>query len=264
MLYEPSINSINRILEVASMGFSIIILDNSCKIEKRLLAVNNVNYYHFEKNIGLSGGINFITKKAFDLGYLALLNFDQDTVFTRKTLDFVYDVFFNYVINEKFGRNLICLSFRDLINNNSREFIQINSEIYRIDEVDFTINSGSLYILKFYNKFIWFSNNYFVDGLDYFFCLSANKYGYKIMECYSTPDLNHSIEQDDQSFHFLCFKFTGRKYSISRNIEFLKSHFRLIFQTIFNLQFRQFFFLIKSLIVYILSQFFFTLKNILA
>lgn len=262
VLYEPTKFSITRIRQIALSGYRIILFDNSTFENRDFQDFNNIIYIHSTVNVGLSGGIDFIVKKAFDLQYFSLLNFDQDTIFTNKTLLFVEDVINKYILSEKLGSNLITVGFRDFKKTGTKQVLSIQNLSYNYSEVDFTINSGSLYLLEFYNKFKWFDKNYFVDGLDYSFCLQSNKYGYKILECYETPDLNHTTEQDDTFLKIFNFKIRGRKYSFKRNIDFIYSHIKLMLQSIVNLQTRHFIFLLKSFMIYCTIQFLFYFKKL--
>ena len=261
VLYQPTKTSIARIKQIALSGYTIILFDNSFFETSDFQDFNNIIYFHSTDNVGLSGGIDFIAKKALDLNYYSLLNFDQDTIFTNKTLLFIEDVISKYILSEHLGSNLITVGFRDFNKTGNDHFISIHDLFYNSSEVDFTINSGSLYLLKFYNNFKWFDKKYFVDGVDYSFCLQSNKHGYKIIECYATPDLNHTTEQDDTILNIFKFKIRGRKYSFKRNIDFIYSHFKLLIQSIVNLQTRHFIFLIKSLIIYCITQSIFYFKK---
>lgn len=262
VLYQPTKSSIARIKQTALSGYAIILFDNSSIETRDFQDFKNIIYIHSTVNVGLSGGIDFIAKKAFDLQYYSLLNFDQDTIFTNKTLLFIQDVINKYIVSQKLGSNLIAVGFRDLKKTATKQVLSIQNLSYNSSEVDFTINSGSLYLLEFYTKFKWFDKNYFVDGLDYSFCLQSNKYGYKILECYETPDLNHTTEQDDTFLKISNFKIRGRKYSFKRNIDFIYSHIKLIFQSVVNLQARHFIFLLKSLTIYCITQSLFYFKKL--
>jgi len=262
VLYQPTKTSIARIKQIALSGYTIILFDNSFFETSDFQNFINIIYIHSPDNVGLSGGIDFIANKAFDLKYYSLLNFDQDTIFTDKTLLFVENVISKYIVSEKLGSNLITVGFRDFNKSGTNHIISIQDLFYNYSEVDFTINSGSLYVLKFYNKFKWFDKKYFVDGVDYSFSLQSNKYGYKIIECYATPDLNHTTEQDDTILNIFNFKIRGRKYSFKRNTDFIYSHIKLLIQSIVNLQTRHFTFLIKSLTIYCITQSLFYFKKV--
>lgn len=262
VLYEPTESSISRIKKIALSGYTIILFDNSFIARIDFHYFENIIYFHSKVNVGLSGGIDFIAKKAFDLKYYSLLNFDQDTIFTNKTLLFVEDVINKFIVSQKLGSNLISVGFRDFNKTGTKQVLSIQNLSYNISKVDFTINSGSLYLLELYDKFKWFDKKYFVDGLDYSFCLQTNKCGYKIFECYDTPDLNHTTEQDDTYLNIFSFKIRGRKYSFKRNTDFIYSHIKLLIQSIVNLQIRHFIFLLKSLTIYCLTQPLFYFKKL--
>ena len=261
VLYQPTKTSIARIRQIALSGYTIILFDNSFIEINDFQNFNNIIYFHSTDNVGLSGGIDFIAKKANDLKYYSLLNFDQDTIFTTKTLLFIEEVISKYIVSERLGSNLITVGFRDFNKTGTNQIISYQNLLYNSSEVDFTINSGSLYLLKFYNNFKWFDKKYFVDGLDYSFCLQSNKHGYKIIECYATPDLNHRTEQDDTILKIFNLKIRGRKYLFKRNKDFIYSHIKLLIQSIVNIQTRHFIFLFKSLMIYCITQSLFYFKK---
>jgi rhamnosyltransferase len=252
---------INRIKEIASEGYKFLLYDNSNNEIVDFNNFNNICYVHSKMNKGLSGAIYYNLKKAHDEDYFAVLNFDQDTFFTKRTLIFIEIVINNYLTKEKLGTNLISLTFRDFKSKKKSNDIIISEKIYKYSEVNFTINSGTLYILKHFNKFNWFNQKYFVDGVDYYFCIQSNKFHFKNFEIYDTPDLNHIIEQDDDNFKFLFFNIRGRKYSLKRNKDFIKSHLNLLHQTLINLQSSHFIFIFKSLILYFTTQLIFYFKK---
>lgn len=260
VLYQPTRQIIERIKEVSKTEYKFIIFDNSNYINQEINNLQNIFYFHSSVNIGLSGGIDYIINIAIKQDYPTLLNFDQDTFFTINTLNFIKSVYTEYITKNKLPNNLIAIGFRDYTNPRkyTSEGNRINKNFF---DVDFTINSGSLYLLDHYHKFVWFRRDFFVDGLDYYFCIQANKNGYCIMEHYETPDLNHTIEQGDSNLKIFKFIIKGRKYSLKRNFDFLKSHLKLLWLTIINLQPKHFSFIIKSLVFYLTTQILFNNKN---
>ena len=156
---------------------------------------------------------------------------------------------------------LISICFKDFLNSTNSGFITFNNENFSFDNVFFTINSGSIYFLKYYNDFEWFDKRFFVDGVDYSFCIDSNKNKYRIIEVYNVIDLNHRNEQGDSYISFFNHKIYGRKYPFIRNIDFLKSHSLLLLKTLCYIQPLHFLFLTKSLLKYIIIQFLFRLKK---
>ena len=271
VLYNAPENIIKRILNVADLNFKIFIFDNSKIAINDFNFIKSISYKHSTKNVGLSGGIKYNIDCALNLGYFGLLNFDQDTVFTTRTLDFINNIFYLQKTQNIFNQKIISLCFRDLSPIKKSNYIYINNKKINFVKTNFSINSGSLYFLEFYSYFDWFDSNFFVDGLDYNFCLNAKLNNFEILQVYNTIDLDHQTEQDDNIISIFGIKFKGRIYGRTRNKDFIQSHLFLIYNCLINFKVDYLFFIfnlnllknlyIKSLVIYILSQLLFRLKK---
>ena len=74
------------------------------------------------------------------------------------------------------------------------------------------------------DKYEWFDKRYFVDGVDYSFCIKSKINKFKITEIYNTPGLDHESEQGNFPLKLHNKQISGRLYPVSRNIDFIKSH----------------------------------------
>lgn len=258
VLYNPSESSVNRIKYFADRGIEFYIFDNSeNSFERNDLTEKSIKYYRNGKNSGLSYSINFLCKEAILNGSEALLFFDQDTVFTQATLNYV-DRFFKFKITSNFPilREVVSANFRDieLKSNKSNVIDSFQVGEYSLYAIYYSINSGTLYFLEKFNEFKWFDEEFFVDGVDYSFSLNTMINGYKNIAIANVPGLDHSEEQDMSYVTFFRKKRSFRVYSFRRNVDFLKSHFRLLFKSFKVNGLKSKIFIIKAMLLYISSQ----------
>jgi rhamnosyltransferase len=258
VLYNPPNSTINRINKFAQEGVQFYIFDNSdSMLAKHDLFGQNIKYFSFSKNLGLSYSIDFLCKEAILDDKEALLFFDQDTIFTLDTLMYI-DRFINYktTFQAPIFKDVISISFRDI---NLKEGQTNVIESFQVDEyllysIFFSINSGTLYHLDKFYDFKWFNEGFFVDGVDYSFCLNALINGYKNLAVTNVPGLNHSEEQDGFHINFFRKKGSFRVYPLKRNVDFLKSHFRLFFITFKVKGIKTKFFIVKAILSYVFTQ----------
>jgi rhamnosyltransferase len=265
VLYNPTSSTINRIESLMELGIKFYVFDNSSTKNDILSSLNNINYYCDNFNYGLSYSLNFLCQNIKNDNFDNFLFFDQDTIFTIDTLKYI-NGFIEYKCSseEPYFNTILSVNFRDNTTNiNNLNSIEIRSfNKYLLTEVYFTINSGSLFFLEHYNLFEWFDRNYFVDGVDYSFSLNVIINKFKNISIINVPGLNHTAEQGDSSIYIFGTKITSRVYSIKRNLDFLRSHFLLLIKTFRIIDLKPKIFIIKAILIYILSQSIFRLISI--
>ncbi|MDE1348417.1 hypothetical protein [Vibrio aestuarianus] len=236
IIYNPTVHFIARINLLVGLGFKVYVFDNSPSLDatrNQLLEITGVEYSTFGKNVGLGIGITAVCSQAYYDGYSALMFFDQDTGFSAETLSFVNGF---YKLQHK------KLSGYSMVNFNSKYIVEsidsANYDNYDFVDVELAINSGSLYILNAVKDIGWHDLSYFVDGVDYKFCLDSAKKRYKIASCRHTPGFDHVTEQDDLVYRFFHKKFLARKYNAKRVRDGILSNFRLISDSLINGEFR--------------------------
>jgi rhamnosyltransferase len=265
VLYNPTSSTLNRILNFIDLGIKFYVFDNSNIKSNILSSINNINYYCDNTNHGLSYSLSYLCQNIKNDSYDYFLFFDQDTIFTFDTLKYI-DSFIIYknVKKDVYLNSIVSINFRDTSTiNDQLNTIDIRSfDNYTITEVFFTINSGSLYILEHFNLFKWFDENYFVDGVDYSFSLNVVLNKFKNISICNVPGLNHSAEQGDSSIDIFGKRFTSRVYSITRNYDFLRSHFFLLIKSSKISSIKPKIFLFKEIFGYISSQFLFRIISL--
>jgi rhamnosyltransferase len=247
VLYNPTANQIDRIINFENSEYSIYIFDNSLSPQSlQFKNKHNFTYIPSELNVGLGSGISKITQKAYLDNFTNLLFFDQDTIFSHRTLDFI-DEFVLYNRDVLYKYSCICFkSEKTLVTNNYK---------FNILEVDLIINSGSLFNLDNLFKIGWHNTNYFVDGVDYEFCLRSHLHGLKVGINLNAPDYDHVSDQPDRCINFLGRDLLVRKYSLTRINDTLSSYIRLLGYSISSGSLRYTYKLTKSLLIYIFGLF---------
>jgi rhamnosyltransferase len=215
-----------------------------------------------QSNVGLSEGLARICNAAFESEYEALLYFDQDTVFETVTLDYI-SAYYRSVLErpDEFCASIVCTTFRDIPNSSKLNHISYRQcSEYNIENIFLTINSGSLYSLRKLKEYEWFDRTFFVDGVDYSFCINSIRNGYKITEVHSTPGIDHESEQGNVSVSFFGKRLVGRIYPFGRNIGFVISQIRLFFSAFALGGTKPALFLMKSLLLYLFQQLVFRVR----
>lgn len=221
VIHNPERNFIERLEKVVSQGFDVYIFDNTpwkSEVRDYSLTSQHVRYFTVGKNVGLGYGISSVCAQSYYSGNSALLFFDQDTIFNHETLDFIE----NYYLN-----NFSLASAYSAIVFNSKGN-EDTSTLNCFRDVDMVINSGSLFFLKNLKDLGWHNINYFVDCVDYEFCLKSKKIGFKIGEYICTPGYDHSSEQADDTYKIFGKQYSLRAYPISRISDTLKASTKLI------------------------------------
>jgi len=247
--YNPTPSLTSRIDLALAAGFALYIFDNSPQnetVREFCKSHNNCIYITCGKNVGLGFGISSVCAQAYYDSYPALLFFDQDTIFDHSTLDFVEELYIN--------KGNMAVHYSAIIFN-SKDVDRVNTENkFLLKDVLMSINSGSLYFLENLKKLNWYNESYFVDCVDYEFCLNSSNHGFKIAECSNTPGFDHKSEQGDFENRIFGKLVRLRKYPPRRVFSTIYASTSIFFTAVrtgnqsFSLA------IIRSLIIYLLIQ----------
>lgn len=239
--YSPSESLALRLQIAVEAGFTIYLFDNSPKQEFiRLFCQGSgselIKYLTCGKNVGLGFGISAVCAQAYYESHKALVFFDQDTVFDKTTLNFIEDFYVN--------QSDLSAEYSAVVFNAK------NNGAFR--DVVFAISSGSLFFLENLKKMNWHNENYFVDCVDYEFCLRSANNNLKIGEWSVTPGFDHQTEQADVKYNILGKERLLRKYSLMRILDTTQASGRLLFYSIGSLNFIYF----KATLRWVVAYFF--------
>jgi hypothetical protein len=230
IIYNPSQSLLLRLQETLNAGYNIYIFDNSPEnaivrdfVKNATKTSPQISYLTCGKNAGLGFGLASVCAQAYYDSFSALLFFDQDTTFNSDTLRFIC-TFYNE--NSGLEKAYSAIVF------NSKNAGKPEPGGKAVKDVRLAINSGSLYFLKNLRKMNWHDINYFVDCVDYEFCLSSNNFGFRIGEYARTPGFDHNSEQGDQIYKFLGTEYSMRAYSLSRIWDSISATLKLLVKSI--------------------------------
>jgi rhamnosyltransferase len=229
VVYNPNSNLIHRLKETLSLGFAAYIYDNSP--DKSIIRdftknKGKIKYTTSGKNLGLGVGISTVCAQAYYDDYPALVFFDQDTSFNIETLLAIEDY---YIDNQHLISNYSSIVF------NSKNIEQKNNDFFNcFKDVSLAINSGSLFFLENLKKMNYHNEKYFVDTVDYEFCLNSQLHNLKIGEYSCTPGFDHKIEQGDKKYKIFGKAYSMRAYSLNRIADTVNSSIRLILRSVFH------------------------------
>jgi len=228
--YGTSVNFLERLKILSSLKVDIYLFDNTpSKFETRVFCqeIVNVKYLTAGKNLGLGFGLSAICAQAFYEGNDALLFFDQDTIFSVETIKFVEDFYL---------KNITSFEYYSVITFNSPKKSTVTTN-EKFSKVLLTLNSGSLFLLKNLAAIGWHNENYFVDGVDYEFCLNSYINGFNVGLYIDTPGFDHVTEQDDKPYKLFGRRYLWRAYPKFRLIDTIHSSVKLIYKSLLFGQF---------------------------
>jgi rhamnosyltransferase len=221
--YHPGASFIERLAMLVDRDFDVYVFDNSPEegAVRELCATRpGARYSTHGENAGLGVGLSAVCSQAYEDSHPALLFFDQDTVFGEGTLDFIERF---HERNQALASNYSAIVFdaKDV----GREGA---ADTPVVKDVLLAISSGSLFFLENLRRLGWHSPRYFVDGVDYEFCLRSSNAGLKVGLCSTTPGFDHQSEQPDQRYRILGRDWYIRKYPASRIADTLTASARLM------------------------------------
>jgi rhamnosyltransferase len=247
VIHNPERNFLERLEKVVAQGFEVYIFDNTPdKSEVRVFSLSHqrIKYFTIGKNVGLGYGIASVCAQSYYSDNTALLFFDQDTVFNHETLGFIKNF---YLQNLSITGEYSAIVF----NSKGDEETKVPN-CFR--DVDMIINSGTLFFLNNLKTLGWHNINYFVDCVDYEFCLTSKKFGFKIGEYICTPGFDHSAEQADDAYQIFGKQYALRAYPIFRIVDTVKASTKLIVAALFAGKFKFMLRLCRLVSIYMVVQ----------
>ena len=154
--YQPDVQRLNENIAAASTqpeAGEILIVDNDKG-----------------ENVGIASGLNQICQRAIDLGYEWVVTLDQDSVMQPGTLS----EFAQYTGMDDVG--IICPRIED--RNMGRQYARSDQGTEYIERC---ITAGNLVRLSAWQAVGGFSEELFIDGVDFDFCMKMREKGYKIL-----------------------------------------------------------------------------------
>jgi rhamnosyltransferase len=244
VIYHPEVSLIKRIDQMIELGFRIYVFDNAPSDEKYTQTIKkspSIFYLTAGKNVGLGYSLSTLCATAYSHGHQNLLFLDQDTGISSRTLDFIaaYPKTLSMNIQQQYAA--VVFNGKPAPNHS-------------IAEVRLAISSGSLFNLRALKQIGWHNEKYFVDCVDYEFCVRARRYEFKIGLVKNTPDFDHVTEQPDQVINVFGKQLLVRRYSAARIKDAIGSYMKLIVGGLLKNSPIDTYTLTRSMGIYILGQ----------
>lgn len=247
VIYNPEKSFLDRIRMINNENYHIFIFDNSPEdslVRTFSSQSQKIHYFTSGKNVGLGFGLSVVCSNSYYENFDFLLFFDQDTFFKNTTLKFAQELIDTQINSIK---NFAAISLNSKISN--RENLES-----LIIKKDLIISSGSIFNLKAAYQLKWHNTNFFVDNVDYEFCLRAVNAGYFLGECTYVPDFDHVTGQEDKAYFLFNKKLMLRSYSKFRVINSIKTYFSLFSISLSYNNYQYLFLFIRSFIIFIYFQ----------
>jgi rhamnosyltransferase len=172
VLYNPNPGNISNLNKISKLSNMLFVIDNSDIIsDLNSIDTDNVIYIKNDFNIGLDKALNIGINKCLEdeeCTHIAL--FDQDSI----PDDFMFKNMILYL--GKCEDNVVAVS-PQIIDIKYPEITRLND----VENVDVVITSGSLYPRNAFKKVGLMDETFFIDYIDYEWCLRAKSKKYQIV-----------------------------------------------------------------------------------
>lgn len=208
--YAKLIENINSYKDYVD---AIIIIDNSDKSNDlfKLKKINNFYYKSLNGNYGIAKALNEGIKVAIKQRYDFALTMDQDSKFQNNLID----IYKKYI-----KEDIIIYSPNYLIERKRKKIYKKETQF-----MYWTMTSGNLLNLELFQIVGRFREDFFIDCVDYEYCLRARKKGYKILQCNNAKLIHNPGITKLKKIGFLNYKYgymsPQRLYYQVRNLFFV-------------------------------------------
>jgi rhamnosyltransferase len=172
VLYNPINDNIKNLSKISKLSTKLYVIDNSDVVTDLIsIDTNNIIYIKNDFNIGLDKALNVGIKKCLaDVECTHIALFDQDSI----PDNLMFKNMIKYL--DKCEDNVVAVSPQIIDIKQT-----INSTLTDIENVDVVITSGSLYPRNAFEKVGLMDETFFIDYIDYEWCLRAKSKKYKIV-----------------------------------------------------------------------------------
>lgn len=176
VLYHPDESVAHNIFTYSGEVGKIYLIDNSDRKEYALDEVkqlDNVEYIDLKENRGIAAALNQGMKKAIDEGYEWVITMDQDSRFKNN----IIQIYLDY-INENNVDKVIMLSPAYIMDRGRKQNSKGETKKLRR-----SMQSACFVHVEVFCKIGYFREEFFIDCVDYEYCLKSRKQGYEIICC---------------------------------------------------------------------------------
>lgn len=231
VLYNPQGNALDNISTAMRNGFAVVVYVNQVSSEfMDKLKDMEVMVLGKNKNVGLGKAFREFEVWCEGRQIEKFIYFDQDTKVAEsswKNIDSISDEAF---LDGKVG--LVFLSPNKA---------QVSPLL--------VISSGCVFSLNRLKDIGFHDETFFVEGVDYDFCLKLHQSGYRIQRVYD-PGIDHDSLQDYSFGKFFGKRVSYRCYGARRLADFNRSHCRLVYNSVKSGEFSFTYYFLRSLFAF--------------
>ena len=184
---------------------------------------NKIEYIHNGGNLGIATALNVAARKAIEDGYTWLLTMDQDSKFKGDSMHCLEE----YVRNEypKNSKLAIVSPFHDTVLSSGNK-----PDINTVDKPIIVMTSGNIINLESYQAIGGFKDWYFIDCVDFDYCLNLirNKYEiHQVNKSILAHELGDTVKRELFGKTYFCDNHNFiRRYYIVRNRHYIYDEYK--------------------------------------
>jgi|ERR1700722_5064959 len=177
--YFPDSMFGERLARIRNQTAKTIVVDNSGDSNALSLAKNDtdIEIISNEENLGIGTALNQGMSRATQLGYKWAITFDQDSWVNPNLLSALINIYKQQPQLEAVG--IIGCNYEDA--NIHASALKSSTEGPAFLETLTVITSGSLLSIAIFSKAGPFRSDFFIDFVDYEYCLRLRRWGYKVI-----------------------------------------------------------------------------------
>jgi rhamnosyltransferase len=221
VLYQPDDAVIDNILSYIDGLATLYVIDNSADpdavIIERINAMPKCLYISNPENKGIASALNHGAKLAIDNGANWLLTMDQDSRFQAAD--------FNKLLNFTEQQNE---QVTGLVSPFHQTGVSVEP-VTEVDEVVTIMTSGNLISLFAWQAIGGFDERYFIDAVDWDYCLRLNLYKFKVLR-YNRVHLQHGLGNATKHQSITGKQITALNYNKIRRYYITRNKLLIIFK----------------------------------
>jgi rhamnosyltransferase len=210
--YHPSAAMIEGLKDQLAQAQGLVVVDNGSNADEvgwLRDASLRLSFHLIEnrENLGVAAALNVGIKSALDRGFDWVVTFDQDS----KIADGFMSQMFGALESHPEGQRVGSMHPRYL-----NQETGVESKVRRApdDGPIVSMTSGALMPAWIFHKIGWFATEYFIDQVDFEYCLRIRAAGYLVADAKQAILLHHAGQP--KKISFLGFSFAPTNHSVSR------------------------------------------------
>ncbi|MFZ4465265.1 MAG: hypothetical protein ACOYN5_15575, partial [Bacteroidales bacterium] len=244
--YYPPVLFFSRLENALKDGYHVLVFENSPALSEGfapLISHEHLILMHEQMNLGLGVALNKLMNKASEMACEFVLYFDQDTLFSPLTLSWIKVWMQSH---SELLRPYAAVQFTSAETN--------STSIAGLTQKRLIINSGSMFVLSNLEKLGWHDPRFFVECVDYKFCLDSARHGFQLGMVSACPDIDHDTPQPSRSIRLFGKVYTYRRYPKKRQKDFVQALLRLCAFSIRYRRFRYVYIFFRNVLTFVITQ----------